>query len=339
MKEEVLYSAQEVADILKINKNTVYNMIKRGELVAYKVGNKMRVSDREIDNYKKRAQSVSDMEPSGNTETRSSGISEAYGYEQEMPAKVIDEPVWRENGFIICGQDTALDAIANQMQNRLMPFSTSISINPDRPLRSYIGSYNGLYMLYQGQVSVASVHLWDGKTNTYNIPYVEHMLPGIPTVIFHLLKRTQGFYVKQGNPKNIRTWEDLKRPDITFANREKGSGTRILLDEKMRQLKFIPNTIKGYSRECFSHLAVAGIIARGGADVGLGTQSGAQLMAGLDFIPLQQESYDIVIRREDMNRPMFRTFVEVLRSTQLRMILEEMEGYDLSHIGEIISET
>lgn len=323
MKNEVVYSAQDVADILKIKKSTVYNMIKRGELAAYRIGHQVRISDLEVESYKKRALNVY-------TEQR---ILESQNFAQQEPAQpvLIDEPAPRTNGFIICGQDSALDTLANQLQ--------SLSVEAISPLRSYVGSYNGLYMLYQEQVSIASAHLWDGKTDTYNIPYVERMLPGVSAVVIHLFKRMQGFYVQSGNPQKISSWEDLKRQDLTFVNREKGSGTRVLLDERLRLMGVDPAGLPGYRRECFSHLAVAGVVARGGADFGLGTRSSVKLLAGLEYIPLQQESYDLVIKKEDINKRAYRAAVDTVRSNEFRMALEGMDEYDLTGLGNIIAET
>lgn len=319
MKDEIVYSAQEVADILKIKKSTIYNMIKRGDIVAYWVGNKVRISDREVENYKKRA-----------TSNPLQHEIEIYDNKQkEIP--LLDEPIQRPGGFIICGQDTALDTLANQMQNL-----TDGKVNP---LRSYVGSYNGLYMLYQEQVSIATAHLWDGRSNTYNVPYIERMLPGVSAVIIHMFKRMQGFYVQKGNPKNIQSWDDLKRSDITIVNREKGSGTRVLLDEKLRIAGISSSRVAGYRRECVSHLAVAGVVARGGADLGVGTRSASKLIAELDFIPLQQENYDLVIKKDDINKPMHKAVLEILRSDEYKIALEGMKEYDLTGLGNIIAET
>lgn len=338
MGDEIVYSAQEVADILKIKKNTVYNMIKRGDLVAYRVGNKVRVSDVELNNYKKRI-----VTSVGSGQRVSAEIKNSSMHECSVPT-LFDEPAQYgnvgvtkgsgdayPNRMVICGQESALDSLANHIQN--------LSNGTVTALRSYVGSFNGLSMLYQGQVSIASAHLWDGESNTYNVSYVKPMLPGVPAVIIHLFNRMQGYYVNNGNPKNIQTWEDLGRKDITMVNREKGSGTRVLLDEKLRIVGVNPSQIAGYKRECFSHLAVAGVVARGGADVGIGTFSSAKIVQGIDFIPLQQESYDLVIKKEDMNDPAFRLVLDIIRSQEYQMELEGMDMYDLSNIGEIVAET
>jgi putative molybdopterin biosynthesis protein len=322
VENETVYSAQEIADILKIKKNTVYNMIKRGDLPAYKIGNKMRISSLEVEKYKRRSLSGQSGEISI---TQDRNLSNDY-----FTSPIIDEPVQRDVGFIICGQDAALDTLARHLQNQ--PDGASV-------LRSYVGSYNGLYMLYQGQVSIATAHLWDGRTNVYNIPYVEHMLPGVPAVLIHMFNRMQGFYVPKGNPKKVLSWDDIGRNDLVIANREKGSGTRVLLDEHLRISGINPSNLPGYYKECFSHLAVAGAVARGSADFGIGTLSSTKVVHGLEFIPLQKESYDLIIKKEDLPKRLFYAVLDIVRSSDFRMELEEMEEYDITDIGKIVAET
>jgi len=321
MPDEVVYSAQEVADILKIKKNTVYNMINRGEIAAYRIGNKVRVSETELKNYMDRML----------TQPLRTGKPDLTEPAEDMPLlSMLDEPIQRASGYVICGQDAALDTLANRMQN----------LSGGLPcLRSYVGSYNGLAMLYKGQANIASSHLWDAETNTYNTPFVRHLLPGVSAVVVHLLKRTQGFYVRTRNPKRIQTWEDLRRKDIVMVNREMGSGTRVLLDGKLRLNGIDPQGIEGYGRECFSHLSVAGVVARGGADVGVGSQAAVKMIQGIDFVPLQQESYDLVIKKEDLKQPMTRLALEIIQSKEFRAALGDMKLYDLADIGKTIAET
>ncbi len=249
---------QEVADILKIAKNTVYELIKRGELNSYRVGKKVRVDMSDVQAYKNRSKSYKEVQ-----ETRLSVRAETQG----------------KKGFVICGQDVMLDILSRHLENH--PSGT-------QALRSYIGSYGGLYELYQGNVSLTAAHLWDGDTGEYNIPYVRRMLPGIPVVVVHLANRIQGFYIAKGNPKGITGWEDFKRHDLIIANREKGSGTRILLDEHLRIMGIEPTKIKGYTNEYTTHLAVASAVARSTADLGLGNEKSAVQVKDIDFIPYRQ---------------------------------------------------
>ncbi len=318
MEENLALTPQEVAEILKIAKNTVYELIKRGELNSYRVGKKVRVDLKDVDEYKNRTKRIKSSSPAS-TENRPVSPYPQYPSDP-MPG----------SGFVICGQDIMLDILSRYLQ--LHP-------NGVQALRSYIGSYNGLYALYQGHVQIATAHLWDGDTDQYNIPYVRRMLPGVPAVIIHLACRMQGLYVAKGNPKAIKGWEDFKRKDITMINREKGSGTRVLLDEHLRRLGIPASSINGYGRESTSHLAIASTIARGGADIGIGNEKSGLQVKGIDFIPLQNERYELVIKKEDMGKAPYEAVLEILRSQEFKFELEGIGGYDLSEMGNIVAET
>lgn len=321
MAEQSALTPQEVADILKIAKNTVYELIKRGDLNAYRVGKKVRVDMSDVDEYKNRTRN-----PKGtNTSYVESGNVSAL-----KANPLLYEEASISNGFVICGQDIMLDIL-----------SRYLGMHPKgiQALRSYVGSYNGLYALYQGNVQIATAHLWDGDTGQYNVPYIRRMLPGVPAVIIHLACRIQGFFVAKGNPKGIKGWEDLKRSDITIINREKGSGTRVLLDEHLRKLGISSSKVKGYDRECVSHLAVASTVARGGADIGMGNEKTSMQVKGTDFIPLQTERYDLVMKKGDCDKYPYKAVPEILCSREFKAELEGIGGYDLTETGKIIAET
>lgn len=302
---------QEVADMLKIAKNTVYELIKRGELKGYKVGKKIRVDVKDVEEYKNRKKNV-------------------RGRKNALSSSDIFYPGnSRKDDFVICGQDAILDILSRYI---------SMHSSGTRIFRSYVGSYTGLLGLYTGKVQVATAHLWDGDSGKYNIPFVRRLLPGIPTVIIHLACRMQGFYVSRGNPKNIHGWEDFKRPDINMINREKGCGTRILLDEHLRLLKIKSRDIAGYDRECLSHLAVASTVARGEADVGIGNEKTSLQVQNIDFIPIQKERYELVLKRDDMDKPPFSLIIEILQSEKFKQELAGIGGYDLKETGNIIAE-
>lgn len=204
--------------------------------------------------------------------------------------------------------------------------------------RSHVGSFAGLASLYHGKAHLAAIHLWDGDTGEYNIPYVRRLLPGIPAVIVHLACRMQGFYVTRGNPKNIKGWSDLSRSDVLFVNREKGCGTRVLLDEKLRLLGIDRRSITGYDKEENNHLSVASTVARGEADVGLGNEKTSLQVRGLDFIPLHKERYELVMLQEDMEKPAFRAVMDILQSDDFKKELLGLGDYDLAETGRIVAE-
>lgn len=325
MEENSSLTPQEVADILKIAKTTVYELIKRGDLNAYRIGRKFRVEQSDIDEYIRKAKN-----PSNNTNSEILNISHSP---EEKLSKINYNEVSSNSynsGFLICGQDILLDILSLYLEQHP---------NGTRSARSYIGSYRSLVNLYEGNAQVATCHLWDGRTGEYNVPYVERLLPGTPAIIVHLACRMQGFYVQNGNPKGISSWEDLKRNDITIINREKGSGTRILLDEHLKLLGITGTTINGYSLECLTHLAVASAVARGKADLSLGNEKTGLQVKGIDFIPLQNERYDLVIKKEDMSKPPFQALMEIIRSEEFKFELEGIGGYDLTETGNIVAET
>ncbi|MCB8816097.1 substrate-binding domain-containing protein [Desulfosporosinus shakirovi] len=318
MVENKALTPQEVADVLKISKSTVYDLIKRRELNAYRAGKKLRVDLEDVENYKNKTK---DSKPITTFSPDPSNYVSSLIYEKMQH---------RNSSFIISGQDLILDVLCRYLDRHPKGI---------RALRSYEGSYNAIYALYQGEVQVATAHMWDGKTGEYNVPFVERMLPGTPTVIIRLASRMQGFYVAKGNPKNIKDWNDLCRSDIAIINREKGSGTRILLDEHLRKMGISGRSINGYMREFHSHLAIASTVARGDADLGIGNEKACLQVQGIDFIPLQEEQYDMVIKKEDLNRPAFNAIFEIIRSEEFKFELQGLGGYDLTELGKVIAET
>lgn len=150
---------------------------------------------------------------------------------------------------------------------------------------AFVGSLSGLVALECREADIAGAHLMDEDSGQFNIPFVKRIMPNEAVVLMNLMQRIQGLMVARGNPKYILGVQDLKRPDITFVNRQKGSGTRILLDSRLLRLGIAPAKIKGYEREEKTHMAVASLVSQGNADAGLGAQSAASV-AGLDFIPL-----------------------------------------------------
>lgn len=335
MNEE-LYTPQEVADILRIKKSTVYEMIKRGEFKCKKIGRQFRIGKADLDNYLNNKQDNTKRVEADITDTitadaqtipkqaasfvKGRTVPEDYHGMEELD-------MMKGKNIIICGQDILLEALCNHLAARL----TETAI-----FRSYKGSYNGLYDLYQDKVDVATVHLWDGDTGEYNKEYVRRMLPGTLYRRIHLVCRTQGFYVRKGNPKGIKGFSDLTREDVIMVNREKGSGTRILLDEHLRRLAINKAQIKGYSREVTSHLACAGAVARGSSDVSLGIERVSKEMAGLSFVPIQTESYDLVVKEEAYRTFWFQNILEILNSKEFQAEVDHMSGYNSSDMGKLL---
>jgi len=321
MKEGPSLTPEEVAGILNIAKNTVYELIKRGELTAYRVGRKLRVDLQDVETYKKKGKKL---------ESLPSNIAAGTGIPtQQIETSLEGDQSSSFQRLVICGQDVILDVLARHLER-----------HPDgtRAFRHHVGSLSGLLALYQGKAHLASSHLWDGDKDIYNLTYVRYILCGIPAVIIHLACRMQGFYVAKGNPKGIKTWQDLTRPDVVLINREKGCGTRVLLDEQIRQLEIDRRQISGYEKEENSHLAVASAVSRGEANVALGHEKASLQVRGIDFIPLQKERFELVIKKEDMDKLPFQAVIEILQSREFKNEMQGLGDYDLTELGNIIAE-
>ena len=188
-------------------------------------------------------------------------------------------------------------------------------------------------------MQVAAVHLWDRSTDTYNLPYVKRLLPRTPVVVLHLATRWQGLILARDNPLGLRTWADLVHEPLVLANREKGSGSRVLLDEHLRLLEADPFAIEGYDREIVSDLAQGTLIARGDADAGIGTERVFHQIEGLDYRPLQREHLALVVAKTPAARRTMHTLRDLLRSDLFRRELTALSGYDFSHMGSRLYET
>ena len=332
MKEKLL-TAKEAAEILKVKKNTVYDMIKRGDLKASKLGKQLRIRQEDLDfyiQYGSQAKVVDSMQTGHNSNIDKAEFEKNILNIPSGPADMTGRNKITQKGManqiIICGQDMILDLLANRLNQCV----------EENVFRSYKGSYNGLYAMYQGEVNVATAHLWHGKTNSYNIPYISSMLPGTDVIVLHLLKRKQGFYVKKGNPKRIQSFEDLKRADVTIVNREPGSGVRVLVDEKLRQAGIFTQEVNGYQKVVNSHLEAAATVNRGEADVAVGSEKHSLSVPGIDFIFIQEESYDMVIRKEDFTKKPYQKMIEIIRSPEYQKEVAGLGSYNVENMGKII---
>ena len=328
---EKLLTAKETAEILKVRKNTVYDMIKRGDLKASKLGKQLRIRQSDLDFYIQYGSQATvsqkeNAEQKNNIDKVEFERNAQNSTEKNVMVNLDFGQTILCDQIILCGQDMILDLLANRLNQCV----------EENVFRSYKGSYNGLYAMYQGEVNVATAHLWHGKTNSYNIPYISSMLPGTDVVVLHLLKRKQGFYVPKGNPKGIHSFEDFKRPDITIVNRESGSGVRVLIDEKLRQAGISTQEVNGYHRVVNSHLEAAAAVNRGDADVAVGSEKHSLSVPGIDFIFIQDESYDMVIRKEDFNRKPYQKMLEIIRSEEYQKEVAGLGGYDVKDMGRII---
>ncbi|HOE70328.1 MAG TPA: molybdopterin biosynthesis protein [Brevefilum sp.] len=220
--------------------------------------------------------------------------------------------------------DPLLDEVADLMRHR-WPGSLVGS--------SHVGSMGGIMALRRSEAHLGGIHLLDEDSGTYNIPYVQKYFPQGGVVLVECVQRTQGLMVAGGNPKNIRGFADIA--ELEFVNRQKGSGTRILFDHLAGQVGINLASLRGYNREEFTHTAVAAAIAAGTADAGLGILAAARIY-DLDFIPVADEQYDLLIAEEALELETVQQFLEILQSQAFATRLEKLGGYTLTHPGRII---
>ena len=195
-----------------------------------------------------------------------------------------------------------------------------------------VGSLGGLIALRKGNCHMAGSHLLDTQSGEYNLSYVQRYLKGIPISIFHLVLREQGMMVAKGNPKKIRDIQDLMRKDVTFVNRQKGSGTRVLFDYTLEQRGIRGDDIRGYDHEEYTHMAVAVDVLSGAADCGLGIFAAAKAL-DLEFIPLEQERYDLIVPSAMLDYPHIQSVLKTIQSRQFRDRITSLGGYDPSKSG------
>ncbi len=199
-----------------------------------------------------------------------------------------------------------------------------------------LGSLGGLIALQRGEAHLAGCHMLDPLTGEYNLTYVQKYLPDTPVILIGLVAREQGLIVSRGNPQQIKSLQDLAREGITFINRQRGSGTRFLLDYHLEQLGVAPDGVQGYDREEYTHLLVAAAVASGRATCGLGIRAAAEAL-DLDFVPLFNERYDLVIPRVHYSSEKLAPLLELLHDDSFRRTVQALPGYDVAPMGEEIA--
>ena len=298
MAQNQSLSTQEVADILHVSKSTIYDLIRKGEIHSYKIGRKVRFTQEDVDAYIARSRHEHSTASVQRIDTHSTLLTPAEEKAPEM---------------IISGVAVALDILANYLHQE--------DINAGR---TYLSSFEGLLALYQGKVDAAACHLYDGKE--YNASFVRSLMPGVSAVLVNLSYRTQGFYVRKSNPKHITGWEDLRRADIS------------ILDTQLKKLEIPSGQLKGYDKIMSSHLTMASAIAAGDADLAIGTERITHQLEGLDFIPLLEERFDLVLQKESLENPAVVKMLAILSSPVFRREVTHFSGNDYRDLGKIIME-
>ena len=228
--------------------------------------------------------------------------------------------------FAIGSHDMTLDLIAQFLAERNR-----------RLVSANVGSLAGLNAIRRGETHFAGAHLLDPESGDYNLADIRRVLAGIPVKVVSLVEREQGLIVLPGNPKRVGDLKDLTRTDVRVINRQRGAGTRVLLDYHLGQLGIPAESIQGYDQEEYTHLAVAAAIASGRADCGLGIAAAAQALE-LDFIPLYQEQYELVIPSEFFGSDLLAPLFAVLDDQRFRESVQSMPGYGISKMGDLRAE-
>ena len=254
-------------------------------------------------------------------------LKEGVDFGEEVEAELLEDLNKIKNNIIVTGShDLILDILRNELQEEFSDFNL-VSFN--------VGSMGGLLALKQKRTHLATAHLLDPESGEYNLPYIKKMLPQRELKVVNLTYREQGIMVKRGNPKNIKGIDDLVKKGIKFINRQKGSGTRVLLDYLLKKKGINPLDIPGYSKEEYTHLMVASAVAEGNVDTGLGILSAAKVF-GLDFVPVIKERYDIIIPKEYYSSLKIQKILTIIKSRKFKKKVLSLGGYDLSQSGKVI---
>jgi putative molybdopterin biosynthesis protein len=200
---------------------------------------------------------------------------------------------------------------------------------------SNVGSLGGLVALRDGLCHIAGSHLLDPATGEYTLPYLDRILPGAGACVVRLVHRDQGLIVAPGNPLGLAGIEDLTRAGVRYVNRQRGAGTRVLLDHELGQRGISPGAVDGYAREEPTHLAVAAAVAAGRADAGLGIMAAARAF-GLDFVPVTREPYDLVVAPGALESPLLAPLWALLHSDRFQAAVTELGGYSTKEMGRRI---
>lgn len=254
--------------------------------------------------------------------------TEGYEAGSEVSVDLLNSRAKLKNTLVVIGShDPLIDELSDLIHtaNRRMYVSST-----------HVGSMGGIMAIKRGEAHAAGIHLLDTENGGYNLSYLHKYFPNKDVILLRCVGRQQGLMVRKGNPKNITGIKDLTKEGLRYVNRQKGSGTRILMDYLCEKDGIATENIYGYEREEMTHNSVAVQIAGDSADAGMGIYSAAMLY-GLDFIPICIEEYDLLIRSSDWNTPMIQQLVSVLKSESFAKRITAMGGYTLDRPGEQIA--
>lgn len=313
--------AADVAAMLHIGKNAVYERAKSGELASYRIGRKLLFNRADVEAY------ATSLRYGGGAAAEE---AEAAAHDADVltgGAPAFAEGARRDGAFTILGTDIVSDIASNRM-NAAGLASTHL----------YESDYQSLARLYFGSADIAFTQLYDHRSNACNVPFVEKLAPGASVCTIRIVPRTFGFVVAPGNPRRIASWGALLREGVTLANQRLGSAARILLDEKVISMDARAEPIEGYAHTCENDQAVAQEVAAGIADVGVVCERSVAFNPNVEFVPLQTVWLDATVAKTERTRALVRKLKSDAASNEFRALLRDL-GEDVRQTGSIVYES
>jgi putative molybdopterin biosynthesis protein len=253
--------------------------------------------------------------------------SEGIGAGERVKIEMLRSRAQVEDTLVAIGShDNILDLMANYLHRQTPPIRLS---------SAHVGSMGGIMAIKRGEAHLGGTHLLDQESGIYNISFIKRFLADMGLHLVNLCYREQGFIVAPGNPLKIETFGDVVSARHSFINRQKGAGTRLLTDKVLGDSGLDPEQIPGYDHEEYTHMNVAAAVSGGSADVGMGIRAAAQAL-GLDFVPIAEERYDLIIPDEYIDDPKIMATLELLNNQSFRSDIEKLGGYNLRDCGSLI---
>jgi len=301
MTEEMM-NTKEVARYLGIHEKQVYALIKSKKIPSTRVTGKWIFPRKLIDEWIE------------------SNAQKGLGQARDKSRRI-------EGALLASGSnDPILDMLQTYMRQSYPEFYI---------FSSNTGSTDGMKALNDGYTDLAWSHLLDPKSGLYNIPFLSTYLRNVKAIVVNLFYRDLGFLAAARNPFHIRGFDDLTQKGLRFINRQKGSGTRVLLDYDLKKSRISASEISGYEKEVYTHFEVGLSILSKEADVGIGTIAVSKLL-GLSFVPITRESFDMLMDQSTFFEKGIQAFIEVLNSKRFRTRVERLGSYDFKDSGKIL---